>query len=138
VPYQRCYCSICRKTAGAGGYAINLGARAESLVVAGREHTNAYHARIEDDDGVRVSGAERVFCRTCGSALWLYDPAWPELVHPFASAIDTPLPEAPERCHIQLASKANWVPVRAGSTEHHYDEFAGESLEEWHRRHRVL
>ncbi|NWC98411.1 GFA family protein, partial [Pseudomonas sp. P7779] len=24
-PYQRCYCSICRKTQGGGGYAINLG-----------------------------------------------------------------------------------------------------------------
>ena len=24
-PYQACYCSICRKTAGGGGYAINLG-----------------------------------------------------------------------------------------------------------------
>ena len=23
-PYQRCYCSICRKTQGGGGYAINL------------------------------------------------------------------------------------------------------------------
>jgi len=23
---MRCYCSICRKTAGGGGYAINLGA----------------------------------------------------------------------------------------------------------------
>lgn len=23
-PYMRCYCSICRKTAGGGGYAINL------------------------------------------------------------------------------------------------------------------
>ena len=28
VPFMRCYCSICRKTAGAGGYAINLGADA--------------------------------------------------------------------------------------------------------------
>ena len=26
-PYMRCYCSICRKTAGGGGYAINLGAK---------------------------------------------------------------------------------------------------------------
>ena len=24
-PYQRCYCSICRKSAGGGGYAINIG-----------------------------------------------------------------------------------------------------------------
>ena len=31
VPYQLCYCSICRKTAGGGGYAINLGGVADSL-----------------------------------------------------------------------------------------------------------
>jgi hypothetical protein len=23
-PYQRCYCSICRKTQGGGGYSINI------------------------------------------------------------------------------------------------------------------
>ena len=35
VPFMRCYCSICRKTAGAGGYAINLGAAARSMKVTG-------------------------------------------------------------------------------------------------------
>jgi hypothetical protein len=25
VPFMRCYCSIRRKTAGAGGFAVNLG-----------------------------------------------------------------------------------------------------------------
>ncbi len=30
-PYQRCYCTICRKTAGGGGYAINLMGVAASL-----------------------------------------------------------------------------------------------------------
>ena len=25
VPFMHCHCSICRKTAGSGGYAINLG-----------------------------------------------------------------------------------------------------------------
>ena len=34
-PYQRCYCSICRKTAGGGGYAINLSGSAETLLVWG-------------------------------------------------------------------------------------------------------
>ena len=30
VPFMRCYCSICRKTAGGGGYAIKAcGARLE-------------------------------------------------------------------------------------------------------------
>ncbi len=30
-PYLRCYCSVCRKTAGGGGYAINLMGDAASL-----------------------------------------------------------------------------------------------------------
>ncbi|HET7032062.1 MAG TPA: GFA family protein, partial [Casimicrobiaceae bacterium] len=32
-PYMRCYCSICRKTAGGGGYAINIMGDAASLKV---------------------------------------------------------------------------------------------------------
>ena len=35
VPYLRCYCSVCRKTAGGGGFAVNLGAKADTLRVAG-------------------------------------------------------------------------------------------------------
>ena len=34
-PYMRCYCSICRKTGGGGGYAINLMAAADTLQVKG-------------------------------------------------------------------------------------------------------
>ena len=34
-PYMRCYCSICRKTAGGGGYAINIMGKAKSLKVKG-------------------------------------------------------------------------------------------------------
>ena len=36
-PYQLCYCSICRKTAGGGGYAINLMGTAGSLEMTLRE-----------------------------------------------------------------------------------------------------
>ena len=46
-PYQACYCSICRKTAGGGGYAINLGA-ASTLEVEGRENLSVYHAKLYD------------------------------------------------------------------------------------------
>ena len=35
-PFMRCYCSICRKTAGSGGYAINLGADFRTLRVTGK------------------------------------------------------------------------------------------------------
>jgi hypothetical protein len=138
VPYQRCHCSICRKTAGGGGYAINLGAWKKSLKVKGREHLAVYRARIEEDGKIRVSRGQRNFCRHCASALWMYDPSWPTLVHPFASAIDTPLPPPPERVHINLEFKAPWVQVRRGKHDPHYAQYSDESLEDWHRRHGLL
>ena len=139
VPFLHCYCSICRKTAGGSGSAINLGARADTLEIEGREHLGVYRARIaEEDSGCRVSSGQRHFCSGCGSALWLFDPEWPELVHPHASAIDTQLPEAPERVHMLLDSKANWVRVPEGPRDVHVDGFPEESLEDWHRRHRLL
>jgi len=135
VPYQYCYCSICRKTAG-GGYAVNLGGWADTLEVDGRQHLGIYHATLEDGaGGCRQSSGQRHFCRHCGSALWLYDPTWPDLVHPHASAIDTPLPEAPERYHIMLGSKAEWVGVPSGPRDRHFTTYPDESLQEWHRRH---
>ena len=81
VPYMRCYCSICRKTAGGGGYAVNITGEAGTLEVTGVEHVTVYRARGA------VGQGRRHFCRHCGSALYVTDPRWPELVHPFASAI---------------------------------------------------
>ena len=52
-PYQRCYCSICRKTQGGGGYAINLGGEAGSLRVSGRQHVSVYHAKLREPGGGR-------------------------------------------------------------------------------------
>lgn len=129
-PYQRCYCSICRKTAGGGGYAINLSGRAETLDVQGAEHKAVYHAVI---DG-RESPGERHFCSRCASALWVFDPRWPELVHPFASAIDSELPIPPERVHLLLDSKANWVEPDVRENDKCFDRYPEESLAEWHER----
>ena len=134
APYLRCYCSICRKTAGGGGYAVNLGAKAGTLRVEGEDAVSVFHARIDGEE----SPAERRFCARCGSALWVSDPRWPDLVHPFASAIDTPLPEPPECEHIMLGSKANWVRVDARRKERRYEDYPQDSLEEWHRRHGLL
>src|SRR3954451_14067547 len=84
VPYLRCYCSICRKTAGGGGYAVNLGAKAGTLRVEGADAVSAFHARIDGEE----SPAERVFCARCGSAVWVSDPRLPVLVQRMACAID--------------------------------------------------
>lgn len=136
VPYQLCYCSICRKTAGGGGYAINLSAVADTLEVTGREAIGVYRAEIRDTDGsCRISSGERNFCTRCGTALWLFDPTWPDLLHPFASAIDSPLPKAPTRTRLMLADKPGWVPLETGTNDLTFDEYPEESIEDWHRRH---
>ncbi|WP_370207697.1 GFA family protein [Pararhodobacter marinus] len=136
VPYQLCYCSICRKTSGGGGYAINLGARMDSLSIEGAEHLGVFRAEIHDEDGAcRLSSAERNFCTRCGCHLWLYDPTWPELVHPLASVIDTPLPEAPARTHIMLDFKPDWIPLQAAPQDRTFARYPDASLEDWHRAH---
>ena len=64
----------------------------------------------------------------------MWDPRWPELVHPLASAIDTPLPVPPERTHLLLSSKAPWVEVHADPQDRLHDEFPDESVAAWHER----
>ena len=134
-PFNVCYCSICRKTGGGGGYAINLSGDADTLEVEGGEHLRVYHAKMREPGGEKPeSPAERNFCGLCGSALWLWDPRWPEVLHPFASAIDTPLPVPPERTHLMLGSKASWVEPRIGEKDKTFDGYPEESIAAWHER----
>jgi hypothetical protein len=133
-PYQRCYCSICRKTAGGGGYCINIGGEAQSLRVSGSDCVKIYRAMIERDGQRIQSEHERHFCGECGSHLWAHHPRWPDLVHPVAGALDTPVPPAPQNVHMMLASRADWVPAPHGAEERH-DAYPTDSLSGWHQQH---
>jgi hypothetical protein len=132
-PYQLCYCTICRKTAGGGGFAINIMGDASTLEVIGRRALAIYRAEIERDGACETSSGERNYCRRCGSALWVADSAWPDLVHPFASAIDTDLPAPPSRVHLMLRYKASWVLPQVGPADSCFDEYPKESIENWHK-----
>lgn len=134
-PYQRCYCSICRKTAGGGGYAINLAADAASLTVdAAPGVVGVYRAEIlQDDGGCELSTGERSFCTRCATALWLFDPNWPDLIHPFASAIDSALPVAVSSVHMMLRFKPDWVVPQVGAGDAQFDFYPDDSIEDWHR-----
>jgi hypothetical protein len=135
VPFMRCYCSICRKTAGTGGYAINLGADAKSMKVTGKRHVGIYRARLPNNGrGTRPSSARRHFCTQCGTALWIWDPTWPDLIDPHAGAIDTPLPTPPQRVHCRVGSKAAWVEVEGGPSDPRFKGYPDMSLAEWHER----
>jgi len=134
-PFNYCYCSICRKTAGGGGSAINIMGDTPSLQVKGSDNLAIYQATI---DG-KTSTAMRHFCQRCGSHLWLWDPRWPDLIHPLASAIDTDLPEPPERVHLMLGSKASWCTVPLSSdTDRHFEVYPEEAIEAWHEKRGLL
>lgn len=109
---------------------INLNAQYDTLEVIGRKHITVYHAKIGDT----TSPAACHFCKHCSSNLWLYDARWLELVHPFASAIDSELPIPPERTHLMLASKANWVTPHIQKPDKQFDECPDESIAAWYQR----
>lgn len=114
---------------------INIGGDAKTLQVEGREHTREYRAMVERDGKPVESRHRRVFCGHCGSHVWAYHDAWPELVHPVAAAIDTPLPRPPACVHMMLGSAAPWVnpPIQAGDEA--FDEYPRLSLAGWHAEH---
>jgi hypothetical protein len=128
VPYLWCYCSICRKTAAGGGYAVNIMGRAGTLKAKGR--TRIYRATR--------GGGERHFCPRCAAALWVWDQRWAEWIYPFASAIDTALPRPRERQLIFLGSKANWAHVPREKTSKRFREYPKEAIIDWHRKRGLL
>ena len=136
-PYNRCYCNACRKPAGTGGFSINLGATAASMTVEGNEHVAVYRPQHVDEHDGKTSPQERHFCKHCGTALWIRDPRWPDLVHPHAGAVDTPLPKPPETVHLMLDFKPDWVEVPEGDEHRRFARYPDESLAAWHARHRL-
>ncbi len=133
-PYMRCYCSICRKTDGGGGYAINLGADMGTLDVQGEDNVSHFCSVNNGEP----SQSRRHFCTHCGSPLWAWDPRWPELVHPHASSVDTDLPVPPQTVHIMLGSKASWVQPHIEAGDLAFDGYPEESIADWHRRHGLI
>lgn len=133
-PYMHCYCSICRKTAGGGGCAVNIMGDAQTLKVWGSGNVATYRAKIAG----KRSPARRNFCRKCGSALWVSDPRWAQWVYPFASAIDTSLPVPRERQHIFLGSKPAWVKLAAGAKDRRFRAYPRDSIADWHEKRGLL
>lgn len=129
-PYMRCYCSLCRKTNGGGGYTINIMGQANSLTVTGRDNLSEYG--FVRDDG-QLSPARRSFCKSCGSMLWNYDPTYPDFIYPFASSVDSDLPIPPQTCHIMLSSKPGWVTPDIRDGDQAFDTYPDQSIEDWHR-----
>ena len=51
-------------------------------------------------------------------------------MHPFASAVDTPLPVPPARTHLMLRYKASWVVPVIGPNDLTFDLYPEDSIEQ--------
>ncbi|KAI9453785.1 Mss4-like protein [Lactarius psammicola] len=135
VPYQLCLCSICRKVGGTGG-SINLGAHAHTLqIIKGKENISIYKAVLSGcgTPEEKRASSERHFCSKCSAMLWLWDETWPELLHPFASAIDEPELKAPEEMTVLMAASAPaYVRLPEGQKKV-FKEYPDATLEDWHK-----
>ncbi|KAI0301052.1 Mss4-like protein [Multifurca ochricompacta] len=136
VPYQLCVCSICRKVGGVGG-TINLGAHAHTLqITKGKTDISIYKAVLHrgTPEEKRVT-SERHFCSRCSAMLWLWDENWPELLHPFASAIDEPELKVPEEITVLMTTSAPAYVRLPEGKKRIFEEYPEASLEEWHKEH---
>jgi len=90
-PFNLCYCSICRKTAGGGGYAINLSGDHATLEVEGEENVCVHRARVRDKENgtVRESHGDAVFLANAaaryGSGIRIGQ-SWFIHLHPLSTA----------------------------------------------------
>ncbi|KAI7881827.1 hypothetical protein K492DRAFT_230151 [Lichtheimia hyalospora FSU 10163] len=136
-PFMRCYCSICRKTSGGGGFAINIMGLKDTLAVQGKENLREYRA-VRDKETKELCGNIRYFCGQCGCHLYAYDKSYAEFIYPLACSIDTPLPyvDYNDVYHIMLndESKANWaIAPNPDPSKHAFTEYPDVSLEQWHK-----
>jgi hypothetical protein len=135
VPFMFCFCSICRKTAGAA-FGCNIMGRRATLKVKGKAHLKLHRARIRRAGGRRErSHGERWFCGACGTHLYLLDQRWPDDMWPNAGAIDTPLPAAPEHVYMMTEFKPRWVPEQILAKGPRYREYPPLSIASWHEAH---
>ncbi|PGH27390.1 hypothetical protein AJ80_00868 [Polytolypa hystricis UAMH7299] len=134
VPYQLCACSICRKIGGYSG-SVNLGGIASTLTVhKGQDLVKKYTAvKARGLPTESMCSSIRNFCSNCSTMLWLWDHHWPELIHPFASAIDTELPVPEEMVCIMNGSKPAWVRWPEGKKSVH-ETYGETGLDEWHKK----
>jgi len=115
---------------------VNLGAHAKTLEIEGKENIAVYNAVMNrGTKKERRTTSERNFCSKCSAMLWLYDSDWPELLHPFSTAIDSPeLPEPEEMVCLMLDSKPAYVRLPEGNKKV-YDKYPSDSIEAWHKKH---
>ncbi len=96
-----CHCTMCRRHHGAGIVTWTGVAEDRFRVTAGGDSLN-WHASSP--------GAERGFCRRCGSSMLFRSCRWPGEVHIALGTLDGPIDRAPQ-AHVFYSTHVDWLPV---------------------------
>lgn len=142
-PYMICHCHADTKTAGVFNCNI-MGEYGTFQILQGEEFVKVYQAKMAQTEGganekseTKLSNHKRHFCSECASCLWAYDDRYPDQIHPFASAIDTPLPKPDDYCHIMTDFKLNHVEIPQGSNIQRHARYPTLGIAEWHKQHGI-
>ncbi|KAI8872650.1 hypothetical protein GQ42DRAFT_65318 [Ramicandelaber brevisporus] len=117
APYLKCYCSICRKSAGSGGYAVFIRTLGSKFNITSG-HASIGHYRAAKDSSLPKDKQElfplsRSYCTECGTYLFFrhFENREEGEVYLFASSIDNvkDVPVAPVSYHIFLAGAPEWA-----------------------------
>ena len=96
-----CHCTSCRKASGAGHGANAPVDRQDFRLLGGGETLREYESS---------PGKRRVFCARCGSPIYAYLTASPEVLRLRLGSLDTPFAGQP-RAHTFVSEKAPWEPI---------------------------
>ena len=107
-PIVMCHCSRCRKAGGSAFATNGVTPSAGFRITRGAELLRTFSAG---------TGADRVFCSNCGSAIYSRRDAQPDLVRVRMGTLDTPLEQGPGM-HIFVGSKAGWHEIHDELPQH--------------------
>jgi hypothetical protein len=96
-----CHCTRCQRRTGTAAAASAFVTPGSARVVAGEEHVASWNAG---------DGFDKVFCRTCGSALFARDPDSGEIAGVRLGAFDSD-PGVRPSAHQYVAYAAVWEPL---------------------------
>lgn len=96
-----CHCRSCRKASGSAHAANAPVDRASFRLLSGQETLREYESS---------PGKFRAFCSTCGSPIFAYLSASPEVLRLRLGSLDTPFTKQP-KAHTFVSDKASWEPL---------------------------
>ena len=99
-----CHCTSCRKASGSGHGANAPIARADFHLLSGADTLREFESS---------PGKLRVFCSRCGSPIYAYLTASPEILRIRLGSLDSAFTKRP-LAHTFVADKAEWEPIADG------------------------